>query len=161
MIKALFAIDNNNGMGYHGSMPWPTNRDDMRWFKSTTTNQIVVMGKKTWDSAMPTPLPNRHNVVITHSHIKNVHTISDNIIEECIRLATTFTDKTTYIIGGPNIIMQLEPIIDELLITRIPANYPCDTFIDLPTLLTNFTLVFTKYHQTCSIEHYERLPRHP
>lgn len=159
MITALFAVDDNNGMGYRGAIPWPKNKDDMKWFKSTTTNHIVIMGKNTWDSNMPTPLPNRYNAVITHSTIPTIHTISNNIIEGCLTLSKTYPDKHIYIIGGPNIIMQLHPIIDSILLTRIPGIYPCDTYIDLPSLLLNFIQTTTTHYPTCTIEHYERISR--
>ena len=47
MIAALFAVDEVFGMGHQGRLSWPSNSDDMKWFKTTTQNQIVVMGRKT------------------------------------------------------------------------------------------------------------------
>ena len=66
MLKAIMAVDDNGGVSRFGSMPWPKNTDDLKWFKSNTLNQVVIMGRLTWiDSKMPTPLSNRINILIT------------------------------------------------------------------------------------------------
>jgi dihydrofolate reductase len=66
MINAIFAIDEEGGMGLDGSMPWPKNLKDLNWFKVHTIGHIVVMGRGTWDATdMPSPLPNRTNWVVT------------------------------------------------------------------------------------------------
>ena len=71
MINAIFAIDEDGGMGLDGSMPWPTNRSDLDWFKVHTLGHIVVMGRGTWDAKdMPKPLPRRTNWVITSGTIE-------------------------------------------------------------------------------------------
>ena len=57
MIKAILAVDEKGGVSKHGSMPWPKNLLDMKWFVENTKNQIVVMGRKTWDSLPIKPLP--------------------------------------------------------------------------------------------------------
>jgi dihydrofolate reductase len=68
MITALFAVDDIGGMGFKGQLSWPHNKDDMTWFKTQTQNEIVVMGRKTWDSPdMPKPLPGRFNVIFTNN----------------------------------------------------------------------------------------------
>ena len=49
-----------------GTLPWPHNSTDLKWFKSNTVNDIVVMGSTTWeDPGMPRPLPKRTNVIAT------------------------------------------------------------------------------------------------
>ena len=66
MINAIFAVDSQGGLGKNGSLPWPKNSEDLRWFKQNTLGHIVVMGGNTWrDPLMPKPLPGRINVVIT------------------------------------------------------------------------------------------------
>ncbi len=66
MIKAILACDNEGGVSKKGTIPWPKNTKDLRWFKKNTTNNVVVMGSKTWvDPLMPWPLPNRINDLAT------------------------------------------------------------------------------------------------
>ena len=66
MIKAILACDSAGGVSKDGTMPWPKNSKDLRWFKSNTVENVVVMGSTTWDDPlMPGPLPKRINVLAT------------------------------------------------------------------------------------------------
>ena len=65
MIKAIMAVDDNGGISRGSSMPWPKNSNDLKWFKKNTENQVVVMGRKTWESLPFKPLPGRRNIVLS------------------------------------------------------------------------------------------------
>ena len=72
MIKGIMAVDDKGGISKGQSMPWPKNSIDLKWFKENTLNNLVVMGRKTWeDPFMPTPLKSRINILIT----KNDHSL--------------------------------------------------------------------------------------
>ena len=84
MIKAIMAVDKKGGISKGQSMPWPKNSIDLKWFKENTINNVVVMGRKTWeDPFMPTPLKHRINVLITNKDKKLIqgadYYISGNI----------------------------------------------------------------------------------
>jgi dihydrofolate reductase len=64
MISAIVAVDNNWGIGYNGNLLEHI-PDDMKFFKKLTTGNVVIMGRKTWDSLPVKPLPDRLNLVIT------------------------------------------------------------------------------------------------
>ena len=60
------AVDEEWGFSKNGTMPWPKNTEDLQHFKTTTKNNVVVMGRLTWDDPfMPTPLKNRINILVT------------------------------------------------------------------------------------------------
>ena len=60
------AIDAKGGISKGASMPWPRNSLDLKWFKKHTENNVVIIGRKTWeDPFMPTPLKSRINVLVT------------------------------------------------------------------------------------------------
>lgn len=160
MINALFAIDEINGMGFQGKMPWPRVKEDMIWFKNITQNNVVVMGKKTWQSGdMPAPLPGRTNVLVTNDFIDN-----EDIIQIrgdiCIGLRKLEHDcswmKEIFIIGGPNLLLQTLPVTDRIYLTRIPGEYVNDTFIDIDEYLKDFTLTDTTQLGSCYVEEYYR-----
>ena len=66
MIKAILACDDYGGVSKNGTLPWPHNSTDLKWFKDNTAGHIVVMGSTTWeDPGMPRPLPKRTNVLVT------------------------------------------------------------------------------------------------
>lgn len=160
MIIALFAVDEKNGIGKQGTIPWPTVKEDMKWFRDTTENQVVVMGRKTWDSAdMPKPLPNRKNVVITNNFMNNPEIIqlSGDVITALDHVEEMFPENDIFIIGGADIISQAKESIECLFITKIQGEYMCDTHIDLKELLNDFILINTIDLESCTVEMYERI----
>lgn len=160
MIIAIFAVDAGNGIGNQNAIPWPFNKEDMKWFKETTENEVVVMGKTTWGSPdMPKPLPKRINVVFTNSFIDNtdVIQIKGDVCEGLIHIQNQFPDKDIFVIGGANLLIQARPVIERAFITRIPDTYICDTFIDLDEFIKGYTLVNTTNLDSCKIEEYETI----
>jgi dihydrofolate reductase len=158
MISALFAIDDIGGMGFHGSMPWPRNKEDMQWFKNTTQGQLVVMGKNTWDSEdMPSPLPGRINVLFTNNFIdrEDIIQVRGDVVEALVHVQEENPDKDLFVIGGPNLLLQAKPVIEKIYLTRIPGEFLSDININIDNFLSGFKLVDTKVLDTCRIEHYE------
>lgn len=62
-FKAIAAMSLNRVIGVGNKIPWHF-PEDFKWFKQTTMGNIVVMGRKTFES-LPKPLPNRPNLVLT------------------------------------------------------------------------------------------------
>ena len=160
MIIALFAVDNKGGMGNQGNIPWPTVKEDMKWFKETTQGHVVVMGKKSWHSPdMPKPLPKRHNVVVTNEFMDrtDIDQLHGDICEGLKRVEKMYPDNDIFVIGGANILKQAKPVIEKAFITRIPGEYICDTVLDMPEFLTGFKLTNSLDLGTCVVEMYERI----
>jgi len=65
-ISLVAAISKNNCIGKDGTLPWHI-PEDMARVKKLTTDKVVIMGRKTWESIPEKfrPLPNRLNVVLT------------------------------------------------------------------------------------------------
>ena len=64
MYSAIVAVDNNWGIGYNGELLEHI-PEDMKHFRELTEDNIVIMGRKTWDSLPTKPLPNRDNLIIS------------------------------------------------------------------------------------------------
>ena len=158
MIKAIMAVDDEGGVSKNGSMPWPKNTNDLKWFKKNTLNQVVVMGKLTWiDPLMPTPLKERTNVLITSKNQNEFpgadEYISDNLIENFKKISLKYNDLDKYIIGGPNILNQLFNLVEEFYLTRIYGNFNCDKKIDINIIKKNMKLKNTiRSDDTCHFE---------
>ena len=136
MFKAIMAVDDKGGISRDGSMPWPKNSSDLKWFKKNTLNAIVIMGRATWeDPFMPSPLVNRLNILVTNQN-KNKYPgadeyISGNIIDGVVNLKQKYNNKDFYIIGGSEILNQLFELVEEFYLTRIYGDFDCDKKIDL------------------------------
>lgn len=127
-MNLIVAVDKNWGIGYQNklliSIP-----DDMKFFRETTSGNVVIMGKKTLLS-FPNgrPLKNRENIVITHD--KNFECDGATIVhsvEEALEAAKKFDTKNVYVIGGGSIYEQMLPYVDTAYVTYIDFAYQADT----------------------------------
>ena len=62
-FKAIAAMSLNRVIGAGGKIPWHL-PEDFKWFKKMTMGNVVVMGRKTFES-LGRPLPNRKNMILT------------------------------------------------------------------------------------------------
>ena len=162
MIKAIMAVDDLGGISKGKSMPWPKNSIDLKWFKENTLNNIVIMGRKTWeDPYMPSPLNSRINILITNKDISFYpgadYYISGNINEQINDVQKKYKNKDLYIIGGSEIINITFDIIQEFYLTRIYGNYKCEKFIDISLIENNMNMIKKiDGDSTCHFEIWEK-----
>ena len=96
MLSMIFACDEKGAIGREGDLPWRQSTD-LKHFKRTTLEKIVVMGRKTWES-LGQPLPKRRNIVMTRQGVDDdVETMS---FEQVMSLAE---EHEVMIIGGGEI----------------------------------------------------------
>ena len=142
MIKAILACDQAWGIGKDNDLPWPRNSDDLKWFKETTTNSTIVMGRNTWESLPVKPLINRHNLIVSNtmkiqSH-ENVEIVRPDIYKS--RMHVLSQTEPVWIIGGATLIMDCMDMIDEFHLSRIRGTYDCDTFLPSSLIEEQFSL---------------------
>ena len=123
MINIICALSNNYVIGSNGIIPW-TIKTDMVRFRKLTTNNIVIMGRKTYES-IGKPLPNRINIVITSKVIKGLLTFQS--LSKAIKYSGQF-DKEIFIIGGQRLYEEGIDIADTMYLTEIKKNYEGDTY---------------------------------
>lgn len=131
-VSLIVAMDLDRGIGRDNDLMWHL-PNDMQFFKETTQGQIVVMGRKNYDSIPEKyrPLPRRENVVLT----RNTDFEAENCqvfhkLEACLEAYQNETERTVFIIGGGEIYrLALEKnVVDEMFITHINHRYGADTF---------------------------------
>ncbi|MEO7299574.1 MAG: dihydrofolate reductase [Verrucomicrobiota bacterium] len=122
-FQAIAAMSENRVIGNGNKIPWHL-PEDFKWFKKMTTGQIVVMGRKTFES-IGTPLPNRTTIVLsrTNFHYPGVQTISDlNQID--LKNET----REVFICGGAQIYEQALPVCSDLYLTLVKRVVEGDAF---------------------------------
>ena len=82
IISLIAAVDSKNGIGLNGVMPWGHIKEDMHFFRSTTTGYPVVMGRITFESLGCKPLPKRKNIVISSNTNDDISNQYDNLFYE-------------------------------------------------------------------------------
>lgn len=145
MIYAIFAVDDYDGFGKNGTLPWGKIKEDMQWFVSNTKNSIVVMGHNTWNSEdMPSPLPGRENYVIGDCGLlEGATVISDSPINKIQELDRT-SEKDVYVIGGKRVLEGCAGIYDRVLVTRVRGNYRADVTLDVEVVTSGLSLIEIK-----------------
>ena len=129
MIRAIFAHDAYWGIGKNGTLPWPKNSEDLKWFKECTDGGVVVMGRKTWDSLPKKPLPGRENIVISSTVKDAPISLSGDISSALNYIKEMFGDLDIWIIGGAQLLESTLPFIDELWLNNVGRVYDCDVFL--------------------------------
>jgi len=121
MIKLIVACNDEGVIGINNNLPFSL-KSDMKRFKKLTQGNIVVMGRKTWESIGSKPLPNRRNIVLSRNKdlelpegVDLIHDMSSIYSEERIE------DRIFYIIGGATLYNESisSGIADEILITKV------------------------------------------
>jgi dihydrofolate reductase len=138
MINCIVAVDLNYGIGFQNQLPWPKIKEDLNWFKITTTGQIVVMGSNTWQSIGSRVLPNRINCVVSRKNIHGPNFVFLDPLYAIKFLSTIYKDREIFIIGGQQIYNSTMHLIDRFYITHIEEKYPCDKFFNFDFVKTHF-----------------------
>jgi dihydrofolate reductase len=126
MKSIVVAHDCGGVIGFEGSMPWEGRMPaDMAHFRRLTKEHAVVMGRKTFES-IGRPLLHRQNIVVSHKklRIKGCEVVGS--VDAAFDLVESGRD--TFVIGGSQIYKLALPLVDELRITKIQANFKGDAF---------------------------------
>lgn len=147
-IKMILATDLNGCIGYNNELVFKAKKD-LKRFKELTTNNIVVMGSKTYESLGLKPLTNRINIVLSRKLLdNNVHIYSDidTMLSDIIKF---YPDKTIWIIGGAEIYKQFINIVDEVHLTQFfTKSEQCDTYFRINEYIDkNFTIKDYQEHK--------------
>ena len=136
-ISIIAAVSENNVIGANGRLPFKQ-KDDLLRFKFLTTNNVVIMGRKTFDS-IGKPLPNRTNIVVSHNaKTRQMLRLRGVVAFDRLTTAIAYVRKTytcnCFVVGGGQIYMQALPLVDKLYITKIHAKVQGDvTFPKIDT----------------------------
>ena len=150
MIIAIVSVDEKYGIGKDGKL-LVSHSEDMNFFKTMTTGNIVVMGRKTWDSLPKKPLPNRTNIIITShpeksDNIETTFTTMEDFLDNLEYINTG--EKDIYIIGGASIYKQLLPYCERIYMTLIPEeNNNADTFFPVIDMNNEWKITMEEYSE--------------
>lgn len=125
LISIIAAIGKNNELGKDNDLIWHF-RDDMKFFKATTTGNTVIMGRKTFES-LPHALPDRRNIVITSN--KDYKAEGAEVVTGVQEALDKAKGDNIFIIGGGKIYGEFMQYADSLYLTEIDAECKdADTF---------------------------------
>ena len=128
-MNLIVAVDKNWAIGKDNgllvSIP-----ADMKFFRETTMEKVVVMGRKTLESFPGgQPLKKRTNIVLTRDknyQVKDAIVVHD--IEALLEVLKQYDQEEIYVIGGESIYRALLPYCNLAHVTKINHAYEADTF---------------------------------
>lgn len=132
-MNLIVAVDKNWNIGNNGNL-LVSIPEDMKFFRTTTSGKIVVMGRKTLESfPNQKPLKNRKNIVLTNN---NEYVVDGAIIvhsvDELMEMLSVEDEEDVFVIGGSSIYKQLLPYCSIAYVTKIYEEYEADS--DFPNL---------------------------
>ena len=149
-FKAIAAMAENRVIGQGNKLPWHL-PEELKWFKKMTVNQVIIMGRKTFES-IGRPLPNRETIVLTRSgfHHSGVQTR-----KSLAEIPMADDPREFFIVGGAEIFAQALPQCSDLYLTRVKKQAEGDVFF--PPFEDQFELVGTlQENPDFTIFHYRR-----
>ena len=122
-ITIIVAKSNNGIIGKDGDLPWQL-PEDLKRFKRLTTGNIVVMGRKTYDS-IGRPLPNRKNIVISRNTSLKIEGV--DVEHDLVDVLKRNQEENVYVIGGGQIYVDALPFTEKLEVTEVDVELVGDT----------------------------------
>lgn len=151
-VHIIVAIDEKSGIGKDGELPWHLS-GDLKYFKDVTSTarspkkkNVVVMGRKTWES-IPSefrPLKDRINIVMTRNKSLSVPegVLRAESFNQVLQMTKSEQLKTiietVFVIGGQQVYEEAikYPECQKLYITQVHGTYECDAFF--PDFMQDF-----------------------
>ena len=110
MVTIIVAVNEVGIIGRKGKIPWHL-PDDMRRFKELTTGNVVIMGRKTWESLPKKPLPNRFNIVLSKQFVEQHEAFYRDLTDKHVGICSSLEEaiymaehecpgKEIFIMGG-------------------------------------------------------------
>ncbi len=125
-ISIVVAISQNYAIGRNNNLLWHIS-DDLKHFKEITLGHPVIMGRKTYDSLLVKPLPERRNIVLSRdSGLKIDQFEVVHSVEEALDICSP--SEETFVIGGEHIYKQFMPYVRKMYVTWVYENFEADAY---------------------------------
>jgi dihydrofolate reductase len=136
----VVVADADRGIARDGKLPWHL-PGDLAHFKQVTSaarspalRNVVIMGRKTWDSipARYRPLEGRINIVVSRQQLDlPAGVLGAGSIEEALRRAADLSiADAAFVVGGGQLYAEAVrlPACRRIYYTRVDGRFDCDTF---------------------------------
>ena len=148
-MNMIVAFCKNRGIGYKNQLPWNI-PSELQYFKKKTTNgdnNIVIMGRNTWESLPKKPLKNRKNIILSQSlsnnelgKYENTYCISNlKLLDHNIN--DLISDNKIWLIGGKSIFDYYikDPKLENIYVTHINNSFLYD--VQFPQIPKQFNIM--------------------
>jgi len=125
MIKIIAAVSSNGVIGVNNSLPFHY-PEDLKHFRESTLNSVIIMGRNTFESIGSKPLPKRRNIVISKSKLSvECYTSLNEALSQ-------IKEDNIWLIGGASIYQEGMSVADEIVLTITPDTIYSDNCVRFP-----------------------------
>lgn len=122
-FQAIAAMSLNRAIGCGNKIPWHL-PEDFKWFKRMTTGQVVVMGRKTFES-IGKPLPNRETIVLSRGGFSCAGV---RVVADLSEIDLASETRAVFICGGAQVYTEALPLCSDLYLTLVKRVVEGDAF---------------------------------
>lgn len=128
-MKTIVAVDEKWGIGKNNGLLFSI-PEDMRFFRETTLNKVVVMGSNTLKSFPGgKPLKNRVNIVLWPDAEERDDVVIVRNLDELSKTLSAYDTDDVFIIGGAMFYKTMLPYCDTAYITKVRADGQAQVFL--------------------------------
>jgi dihydrofolate reductase len=150
-FKAIAAMAANRVIGRGNTLPWHL-PEDFAWFKRKTMGQVVVMGRRTFESLGRKPLPDRSTIVLSRT-LRDIPGV--RVASSLAEIDPASEAGEVFICGGAQIYTQALPLCSDLYLTVVKGAVEGNTFfppfehlfIPVATILDRPDFQIIHYHR--------------
>lgn len=124
----VWAEDKNGLIGKEGTLPWNL-PNEMKHFVEVTMDDVVVMGRKTYESIPNRPLKNRVNIVLTSNEDYEAPGAIVVHSKQAIMDYVKDIEKPIHVIGGTTLFELFLEEVDVLYRTVVEEAFEGDTYM--------------------------------
>lgn len=129
-MKAILHADKEWGIGKKNGLMFSIPAD-MKFFRETTTGNVVVMGSNTLKSFPGgNPLKNRTNIVLYPDGEDRDDCLIVHSLEELFNEIKKYDEDKVYVVGGAMMYKTLLPYCSEVLVTKVDAVGGADAYFE-------------------------------
>ncbi|MGN0804811.1 MAG: dihydrofolate reductase [Candidatus Coproplasma sp.] len=141
-MKAILHADKEWGIGKSNGLMFSIPAD-MKFFRETTTGNVVVMGSNTLKSFPGgNPLKNRTNIVLYPNGQKRDDCLIVDSLEELFSEIKKYDSDKVFVIGGAMMYKTLLPYCSEVLVTKVDAIGGADAYFENLDKNPSFELIY-------------------
>ncbi len=128
-MTIVVAVSENGVIGRDQQLPWRLS-SDLKRFKELTMGNILLMGRKTFES-IGRPLPGRTTIVLTRQKgFESPGVMVANSLEQALAMAPK--EQHIFAVGGGEIYKLVLPTCDRMLVTRVHTVVEGDSYFEVP-----------------------------
>lgn len=152
--KIIAAMNEDRVIGHKDRLPWRI-PEDIAWYQSQTDGQLILMGRKTFESIKRRPEGSTYIVLSNSLKPEDVSGQNVTLIKSIDELSKLSLKGEGWVCGGAMLYSQMLSQCDEIFLTEVKGRHEGDTHF--PAFEEDFeTHQEIIKHEEFTVKHYVR-----